>query len=204
MKTTVIKNKPLSNNAYKKMEGSKLIELFNPMIKNLLNRFSEPYYQDDMRQDLCMELLKLQKKYKSTKGGPRFPSFIKMFMLNAAAESKMRNAHSIYTPPSTIRKMRKEEREIEIPSVVEIPEESLHINYHNLYTIRTDKKESHLFSTLKIILQKIRDSDLIDEEKLNLKEYIRNFLETNRDKKLLNKKLKKLLKDTILGYKFNK
>ena len=202
MTAEIKKNKPLSNATYKKMDGNRLIMLFTPMISNLINRFAEDRYEKDMRQDLILELLNLQKKYKAKKGGAYFPAYIKMHMLNAAGMSRAKNSHAIYTCPSQIRKMIRENREV--PSVQTIPDEDYHIHYEALHTVPKDSKESNLFSVLKIILEKIRDSDYDETTKQNIKDYIRNFLDNDINKKLQNKKIKKLLNGTILSKLFNK
>lgn len=197
----IVKNKQLSKTTYKRMKADRLIFLFTPMIKNLIKRFGEDWFIEDMQNDLILKLLTLQKLYKPSLGA--FPSFVKPYMYQYALESRARNFNNIYMPTSSMTKLIKFNKPL--PSTCQIPLDDSEEIPEAFKYIEKETKDSNMFTIIKIILEKIRDSNYDQEMKQRLKNNLRNFIE-NPDKKNLNttKKFKNLLKGSILETYFNK
>lgn len=197
----IVKNKQLANITYKRMNSSRIILLFTPMIKNLIKRFGESWFLEDMKNDLILKLLSLHKSYRPTLGA--FPSYIKPYMYQYALESRTRNFNNIYVPTTPMSRLIKSGKVL--PSTCQLPpDDSEEIDEAFKYREKVEV-DSNMFTVIKIILEKIRDCDYSDEMKTRLKNNLREFIE-NPDKKNLGttKKFKNLLKGTILETYFNK
>lgn len=197
----IVKNKQLSKLTYKRMNSSRLILLFTPMIKNLIKRFGEHWFLKDMENDLILKLLTLQQSYKPSLGA--FPSYIKPYMYQYALESRARNFNNIYMPTSSMTNLINSDKPL--PSTIQLPMDDDEEIADAFKHIDKEENESQIFTVIKIILEKIRDSDYGDEMKMRLKNNLREFIE-NPNKKNLGtiKKFKTLLKGTILETYFNK
>jgi hypothetical protein len=207
----MIKNKFFTPEEYKNMPQEQLIEVFSPLIKNLGKAFGDNRFNEDVEQDVTIELLKKQQDFTPNPGQKvSFPMYAALYMKTAAKKSRQVNISSIYVNYGTMVNYKKKGKDL--PSSTENIDDHLDIAEESI-----QYRESEMFSILKIILKTLKGvtdykttvngrivykkySEVKREEMYNqYKEYIRSVLNEGPSKLVLNRKLKDLLKNTVLN-----
>lgn len=181
-------NKFYTPEEYKNMPQEQLITLFRTLIKKLGESFGERRFSEDVEQDVTIELLKRQQEFKPERN-TNFPAYAQIYMKAAAKKSRQINVSDIYVVYGTMVNYQKRGK-----APLNTMED---INDHlELADERTNEiKESELFSVLKIILRNIKGNP----KEAKYKEYVRGLLNDGKSRGFLNKKLREILKDTILN-----
>ena len=191
------KNPTLTNEEYKNMTPDKLIKTFMPIIINLSESFGDDRFNEDVKQDVILELLKRQEIYDVVKYNTPFTFWIVKYLRVAAKKSRQMNFGSIYIPYSSW--VWRNSKNIECQLITK-PIDEFNDSSEFSYTLK-HKKESELFSILKIICVSLRNSDLGTAKKDKIRIYLKELLESGKSKKILNDNLKELLKNTVLSNK---
>lgn len=202
-------NKFYTPQEYKDMSVEQIIELYANLIEKLTTAYSvNKRFEEDVRQDIILELIKKHDLYDPTKK-THFSAYIYPYLLNIAQKSYQTNGPCVYIPYSSNKLLKKTNRAINT-NPCEIDDKSHNISCdkttEDLFKNTYIESSSELLSIYKIVIKAINSSKRSEVKKQNIKDALRRCLKENNFKYIghYSKFLKEILKDTVLVYKFNK
>lgn len=188
---------------YKNMDQLKLLQVYSNLINTLVNAYSgNGRFKDDIEQELKIELLKLQETYDINRNS-NFTGYIQKYLLARAQKSYQQNASVIYVPYSTSYMLNNTNRDNPMFTYrIDDYSEDQPENYKLFTYDKCVIKENSMFTIIKIILKELKKSNYSDNKKQKIKDYLREYVETGKLRKIFNRILKNLCKDTVLKNKF--
>jgi len=192
--TVIKRHKYFKPQEYKDMDPLELINIYNPLITSLCDKYGDSgRLSEDLRQELSIELLRLQGEYKpETKN--HFSAYIYRHLIGSATKARQKHFGAIYIQHTSCKRL--VDKGENNPMYTD--EITKHRENQQLCCEDTTQQEENSFTILKIILTALKNSNLSNEKKLKMRSYLKEYFNTGKLSSILAKYLKPILNETVL------